>query len=70
MHLTEITKALVEKRKILGITQERLALITGISARTIKELERGKGNPSFDTLFKIADTLGMEIRVETKLPNH
>ena len=38
----------------------RLNLPSGISAGLLSEIERGKGNPSFSTLLKLADALEMD----------
>lgn len=52
-----------EVREELGITQEELSKRTGISRNYIAELENSKKvNPSFETIFKIAQALGVEIR--------
>ncbi len=66
MHLEEIISILKERRLALSVTQEHLAELSGVGLRTIKEIESGKGNPTFDTLSKLADVLGMEIRLEVK----
>jgi transcriptional regulator with XRE-family HTH domain len=44
-------------RRKLGLTVGSLAATAGISAGLISQLERGIGNPSFSTLFKLAYTL-------------
>lgn len=49
------------RRKILNLSQQDLAEIAGISLATIKDIERGKGNPSLSTVSKILDVLGVEI---------
>lgn len=49
------------RRALLGVTQEELADVTGVSIRRIVDIERGKANPSFATLQKIAAALGLEI---------
>ena len=49
------------RRALLGVTQEELADVTGVSIRRIADIERGKANPSFATLQKIAAALGLEI---------
>lgn len=59
-------EAIRRRRKELGITQPRLAEIAGVSTNTLYKLERGQGNPSLDVLNKIADVLGMELRLEVK----
>ena len=50
----------------MKVTQQDLADITGISPRTIVNIEQGKGNPSFATLQKIAAALGLEITAVVK----
>lgn len=66
MHLTEIIQQLKERRKELGVTQEYLAELSGVGLRTIKALESGNRNPTYETLSKVADVLGMELVLEIK----
>lgn len=66
MQLEEIIAMLKQRRLLLAVTQEHLAELSGVSLRTIKEIESGKGNPTFATLSRIADVLGMEIKLEVK----
>ena len=54
---------------ILGLTQQDLSDYTGLSVRFIKSVEAGKGNPSIQSLSKIAEVLGMEIVLKVK-ENH
>ena len=68
MHLEEIISILKERRLMLSVTQEHLAELSGVGLRTIKEIESGKGNPTFVTLSKLAEVLGMEIKLEVKKP--
>lgn len=56
-----------ERRKILKIRQEDLAEISEVALRTIVLVERGEGNPSLETLLKIAEVLGMELQLNVKL---
>lgn len=65
MDLKDVIK---QRRKKLGITQMDLAEISEISIATIKDIERGKGNPSLSTVKKILDILGMEIEYKIKTP--
>ncbi len=66
MHLKELIQALKKRRKILGVTQEHLAELSGVGLRTLKALESGKSNPTFKTLSKLAEVLGMELKLEVK----
>ena len=69
MHLEELSKIIRERRKLLSITQEDLAELAGISLRTLKSIETGKTNPTFETINKIAEVLGLQILLEIKKPN-
>ena len=68
MHLEELSKILRERRKLLEITQEDLAELAGISLRTLKAIETGKTNPTFDSVNKITEVLGLLINIEIKKP--
>ena len=61
-----IGHAIRKRRELLGLLQPQLASISGVSTRTIQLVEMGKGNPSLDTLIKIADPLGLQINLSLK----
>ena len=63
MNLTEVIKS---RRKTLDISQQDLAEMAGIGLATIKDIERGKGNPSMGTVSKIMAVLGMEIEYKVR----
>ncbi|AYB35794.1 helix-turn-helix domain-containing protein [Chryseolinea soli] len=52
------------RRKSRNIQQAELADIAGISTRTLREIEKGSGNPELDTLLRICSVLGMQIKIE------
>ena len=66
MSLREVIKA---RRKVLGISQQDLAEMSGVSLPTVKDIERGLANPSLSTISKLLDVLGMDIvyRVRQKI---
>ena len=66
MQLEEIIATLKTRRLVLAVTQQHLAELSGVGLRTIKEIESGKGNPTLATLSKIAEVLGMEIKLEVR----
>lgn len=66
MHSEELVKIVKERRDTLRVTQETLAELSGVGLRTLKEFESGKGNPTLQTLQKIADVLGMEVSLKLK----
>lgn len=49
------------RREVLSLSQQDLAEMAGVSLATVKDVERGKGNPSLSTVGKILDVLGLEI---------
>jgi len=66
MHQEELVKILKDRREALKVTQEYLAELSGVGLRTLKAIESGKGNPTLETLNKIADVLGMELKLEIR----
>mgnify|MGYP001595495973 CR=1 FL=1 len=64
--IREIIDVIRERRKLLDLTQEDLAQISGVSLRTLKAIESGKGNQSLETIIKVLDTIGMTLRAEIK----
>lgn len=68
-HLSIVIQQIKERREILKITQESLADLSGVGLRTIKQLEGGKANPTFNTLQEIADILGLELVLQVKRLN-
>ncbi len=66
MLASDIGTTIKKRRKDLGITQQHLAELAQISNNTLYKLERGLGNPSLDILNKLAEVLGMELKIEVK----
>jgi transcriptional regulator with XRE-family HTH domain len=62
----DIGKVIKERRALLGISQQDLSDYSGVGISTVKDLERGVGNPSIDTLKKILDVVGLEIILQLK----
>ncbi len=46
-------------RKHCGLTQQELADQSGVSVKTIRNIETGKMNPSYEILFPIINRLGL-----------
>ncbi len=55
-----------ERRALLGISQQDLSDYSGIGISTVKDLERGVGNPTLHTLQKILDVVGMEMVLQVR----
>ena len=69
-HLYDLVQQIKKRREILKIMQESLADLSGVGLRTIKQLEGGKANPTFNTLQEIADVLGLELVLQVKRLNN
>ena len=65
----EIIEIIKERKDILGINQTYLAELSEIGIATLKRFESGKGNITLNNLQKIADVLGVELKLEIKQPN-
>ncbi|HBB91371.1 MAG: transcriptional regulator [Bacteroidetes bacterium GWF2_49_14] len=66
MHSGKLIQTFKERREMMRVTQETLAELAGVGLRTLKQLESGKGNPTLETLQKLADVLGMEISLQIR----
>jgi y4mF family transcriptional regulator len=66
MHLSLLITQIKERRAMLKLTQAQLAELSGVGLRTLKQLEAGKANPTFETLAEITDVLGMELVLQVK----
>ncbi|MFJ8153999.1 helix-turn-helix domain-containing protein [Streptomyces sp. NPDC094468] len=54
---------IADLRAPLGIRQDRLAELTGISRRTIQRIESGEGDPRYSELIRIAAALDEDVAV-------
>ena len=66
MHLEKLINTIKGRRENLQVNQENLAKLSGVGLRTLKQFESGKGNPTLQTIQKIADVLGLEICLKVK----
>ncbi|MCU4177058.1 helix-turn-helix transcriptional regulator [Marinilabiliaceae bacterium N1Y90] len=66
MHFLELIKTIKVRREMLQVNQEMLAELSGVSLRTLKQFESGKGNPTLQTISKLADALGLELTLQVK----
>ena len=63
MDIKKIGEVIRERRKFLKITQEDLADISGISERTLRDIEKGLANPELESLMKLCEVLGLELTI-------
>lgn len=62
--MNEIIQALIKARRASGMTQKELSELTGIAQGDISKLEKGNANPSLRTLIRLAEGMGMQLKVE------
>lgn len=65
-----IMQAIIDARKLSGLTQKQLSEKTGIAQADISKLESGNANPSLRTLQRIAAGMGMRIKIEFQPIRH
>ena len=63
-----IIQAMINARKDSGMTQKELSEKTGINQADISKLENGTANPSLRTLRRLADGMGMVLKLEIVRP--
>ena len=66
MWVKDLGIVIKNRRKALKITQPYLAELANISVNTLYKIERGAANPTLDVLEKLAEVLGLEIKIEVK----
>ena len=60
----DLISSLVDARKLSHVTQKQLADATGIAQSDISKIENGSGNPTIKILKRLADGLGMNLKIE------
>ena len=58
-----VAYAITKARTTAGLSQSQLAAKTNINQADISKLERGIANPSINTLSRIAEALGANLRI-------
>ena len=59
-----VIRAMVSARTSQNLTQKELAERTGINQADISKLENGTRNPSLKLLKRLADGMGMRLKIE------
>lgn len=60
----DVIIAIVDARTSQNLTQKELAERTGINQADISKLENGTRNPSVNLLKRLADGMGMALKIE------
>lgn len=64
----ELSLVLASKRmrELINMDQDEFAKLIGVAARTLKDFESGRGNPTLGTLQKIAKPFGLDVVFKPK----
>ena len=57
----QLIREMIKARREAGLTQKELAERKGLQQSNISRIENGNGNPSLETLNKIAQSLGKKL---------
>ena len=60
----DVIRAIVEARASQNLMQKELAERTGINQADISKLENGTRNPSVNLLKRLAEGMGMTLKIE------
>lgn len=60
----DVIRAMIDARIAQNLTQKELALRTGINQADISKLENGTRNPSLKMLKRLAEGMGMALKIE------
>ena len=60
----DVIRAIVNARASQNLTQKELAERTGINQADISKIENGTRNPSLNLLKRLADGMGMALKIE------
>ena len=58
-----IKQAIIDARSAVNMSQQELSQKTGIAQSDISKLENGSANPSIKTLRRLAEGLGMKLKI-------
>ena len=60
----DVIRAIVDARTAQNLTQKELSKRTGINQAYISKLENGTRNPTVSLLKRLAEGMGMELRIQ------
>lgn len=59
-----LADVILAARSASGLTQKQLAEKTGVSQADLSKIENGRGNPSYETLLRIAEGVGCRVKIQ------
>lgn len=58
-YMQGVGATLRDRRRQLGLDQMTVALLAGVSRKSVSEMERGKATIRVDTLVRVLDVVGL-----------
>lgn len=62
----EIAAEVRQRRRALGLTQQDLAELAGVSERFVRFVEQAKASVQLDALEAVLGALGLELRIASR----
>jgi transcriptional regulator with XRE-family HTH domain len=69
-NIENLAKIIRERRSALKYTQADIAELTGLTDRTIRSMENAQGNTTLQSLLRVLNILGLEIKLQFKHTNN
>lgn len=69
MNINEVASNILARRTELGMTQQYVAELAGITRRALSEWEAGRGNPGFKQLSQVLAVLGLQLSITKRTSN-
>lgn len=64
--ITEISEQVRRERKRLGLTQQQLADLAGVSIGFLQALESAKPTLHFEKVIRVVETVGLELELKPR----
>ena len=65
----DIIQAMIDARRSMNITQKELSERTGVTQADISRIENGTRNPSLNMMKRLAEGMGMVLKLEFVQPD-
>lgn len=65
--VAQLGSLLAKRRNEMKLSQAYVAEITGISRRTLQQIESGQANPTIDSLLSLLQALGLQLSIDRRL---
>lgn len=62
-YMADVAMAVRSRRRQLGVDQETVARLAGVSRKAVSEIERAKPTIRVDVLVKVLDAVGLDLIV-------